>query len=129
MNSALMALSAGAAWRARRAMRELGVGAALCVVVALLMLGALVCGAGVIWLALRPELGAIGAWAVLGAILVGLAVLLAVGYAIWRQRSRRAASRVAANLPDLRSVLRGNEWPLIAAGLVVGFLSGLRQRR
>jgi uncharacterized membrane protein YfcA len=62
---------------------------------------------------------------VLGAGLLGLSLSLVVGSTVWRNRSRR----VAATVPDLGSVIRRNEWPLIAAGLLVGFLSGLHRRR
>jgi hypothetical protein len=129
MSSALALLSAVAVARARRAARDVAVGGALVIVAALLAIGAIGCAAGVVWLALRPELGAMGAWGVLGAGLLGSSLLLVVGSTVWRNRSRRAAHRVAATVPDLRSVMRRNEWPLIAAGLLVGFLSGLHRRR
>jgi hypothetical protein len=125
MSGALALLSAVAAGRARRAARNLAVGGALVIVAALLAIGAVGCAAGVLWLALRPELGAMGAWGVLGAGLLGLSLSLVVGSTVWRNRSRR----VAATVPDLGSVIRRNEWPLIAAGLLVGFLSGLHRRR
>jgi hypothetical protein len=136
----LMAVTGAAGAHAREAARRTAVYLAGLIAVALLAIAGLGCALAALWVALLPELGALGAWLVLAGVLLVAAAILA--FAIQGRREHREpedlSAAVQAALGDLRAftehsgeglkkAVEGHEWQLVIAALLAGLLLGRRR--
>lgn len=134
----LMAITGAAGEHARNAARRTAIYLAGMIAVALLGIAGIGCALAALWLALRPELGRIGAWLVLAAILLAAGAVLAL--LLHRGRGKRAEPEdpsvaIHAALGELRALtqssgaelkkaIEGHEWLLVVAALLAGILAG-----
>jgi len=126
----LMALTGGAAAQAGRAAKRTAAYIAGLAFAGVLATGAAVCGLAALWVSLVPEVGMIGAWLIIGAVfLLASAIVLLVTLQI-RSRQERIETPPAPPLPsadELKQMVKGLEWPLVAAALAAGLFATRRR--
>jgi len=137
----LMAVTGAAGAHARETARRTALHLAGMIAVALLAVAGVGCALAALWVALLPEIGALGAWLVLAGMLLGAAAILALALQRGRHREHREpeelSAAVQAALGDIRAftehsgeglkkALEGHEWQLVIAALLAGLFLGRR---
>ncbi len=138
----LMAVTGAAGERARGAARRTALYLAGMIAVASLGVTGIGCALAALWVALLPQLGVVGAWLVLAAILLAAGAILAL--LLNRGHTKHAepediTAAVRAALEDLRALtehsgaglkkaIEGHEWQIVIAALVAGMFLGRRGR-
>lgn len=125
----LAALSYGLAGRAQNVARASTGSIVILVVAGLLAVGASICLGAAAWYALRPELGALGAWLLIGVTLGVVATGLLVGRVVWLRQARAEPSPTQSPTFAGPGLLRGPELTLLLGALLAGFLAGRQPRR
>lgn len=127
----LAALTGGAVAQAGRAAKRTATYVAGLVFAGLLAAAAAGCGLAALWVRLVPEVGVIGAWLITAAaLLLGSGIVLLITLRA-HARHERIDAPVAPALPsaaDLKQMIQGLEWPLVAAALAAGIFAGKRRR-
>jgi hypothetical protein len=138
----LMAITGAAGERARGAARRTALYLAGTIAVALLGVTGIGCALAALWLALLPQLGLIGAWLVLAAILLAAGAILALLLNRGHRKPEEpvdVGAAIRAALEDFRAltehsgaglkqVIEGHEWQIVLGALVAGILVGRRGR-
>jgi len=124
----MAAMSARLAVKARRTARTVATSVVIMVAAGLLVIAAAICLGAAAWYALLPEVGALGAWLLVGVALGILAICLLLTRILWLRRAR-AELPPAPGLPFGSGLSRGPDLALIAGALLAGFLAGRDRRR
>ena len=135
----LLAATGAATSRARHATRRAAIYLAGMVAVAILAAAGVFCALAALWVVLKPELGRLGAWLVLTAILLAAAAILAL--VLNHRRERHEPDDISSTLQSalgdlrafteqsgegLRKAVEGREWQLVVAALLAGLFLGRR---
>ncbi|MGD9741497.1 MAG: hypothetical protein AB7F08_01760 [Dongiaceae bacterium] len=122
----LMALTGGAVAQAGRTAKRTATYIAGLAFAGVLATAAAGCGLAALWVWLVPEVGVIGAWLIVGAVfLLASAIVLLVTLQT-HARHERIETPPAPALPsadELKQMVKGLEWPLVAAALAAGIFA------
>lgn len=136
----VMALTGAASAGARHAARRAAIYLAGMIAAAILATAGIGCALAALWLGIRPEIGKVGAWLVLAAILLAAAAVLVL--ALRGRRDKHEPEDLSASLQSalgdlralteqsgegLRKAIEGREWQLVIAALLAGIFVGRRR--
>lgn len=114
----------------RAALERRIVGAAICGVLALIVIvAAVACGVGAFWLWLTPHLGPGEAALVTMAMLIVVALILGLAAAAFARRSPQGALHDVLDTKELAKLVEGHLPELMIAAAIGGLLFGMKRRK